>query len=52
MGWVEYLPDDGGFKDDEHEEGEDRVVPVLVQTPESDTKDLEDEEWGHGMFFE
>ena len=32
-GGIEYLPDDSRFKDDEHKEGEERVVPVLVQTP-------------------
>jgi hypothetical protein len=42
-----HLEDDGAFKDDQHEEGEERVVPVLVQTPETDTEELEHKEGRH-----
>ena len=39
-----HLPDHRALKNDKHEQGEEAVVPVLVQTPESDTEHLEDEE--------
>ena len=38
------LPDDGTLEDDEHEQGEQTVVPVFIKTPKRDTEDLEDEE--------
>lgn len=46
------LPDDRRLEDDQHDQGEDRVVPVFIQAPKSNTKDLEDEEWSDGMFLE
>mmetsp|Transcript_726 Transcript_726/g.2584 ORF Transcript_726/g.2584 Transcript_726/m.2584 type:complete len:510 (+) Transcript_726:1095-2624(+) len=36
--------DDGGLEDEQHEEGEDGVVPVLVQAPEEHAEHLEHEE--------
>ena len=36
----------------QHEQGEDRVVPVLVQAPQTDTEHLEHEEWGRGSLYE
>ena len=38
------LFDEDGFECDEHEECEDRVVPVFVKTPETHTEHLEDKE--------
>jgi len=49
---ITYLPDDGGLKYDQHEQGEERVVPVLIQAPKSDTENLENEEGGDGVFLE
>jgi len=47
-----YLKDDGTFEYDQHKSGEQGIIPILVQTPQSDTKDLKDEEWGYSMFGE
>jgi hypothetical protein len=49
---MDYLPHHSAFENEEHEEGEKRIVPILIQTPQSDTKDLEDEEWRNGVFLE
>jgi hypothetical protein len=38
------LEADGGLEDDEEDEREDGVVPVLVQAPEQDAQHLKDEE--------
>lgn len=46
------LEDNGTFEDHQHERGEERIVPVLVQAPQSHTEHLKDEEWGHGMLSE
>ena len=46
------LPDNGALENDEHEQGEERVVPVFVQHPQTDAEDLEDEEGGDGVFLE
>ena len=35
------LLDKGALEHDEHHEGEDGVVPVLVQTPQSNTEHLQ-----------
>src|SRR6266498_2553833 len=40
---ITYLPNHGAFKDNEHKEGKKTVVPIFVQTPEGNTKDLEHE---------
>lgn len=45
-----YLEYDGALKDDEHEEGKETVVPVLVETPESDTEYLKDKKGGGCVF--
>ena len=47
-----YLPHDGALKYDKHEECKEAVVPIFVQTPKCDAKDLEDEEGCRGMFQE
>lgn len=49
---AEALGDGRALEDDEHEEGEEGVVPVLVQTPQRDAEDLEDEEGGGGVLAE
>lgn len=46
-----YLPHDRAFEYNKHEEREERVIPILVQTPQSHAKDLEDEEWRDGMLL-
>ncbi len=45
------LEADGGLEDDEEDEREDGVVPVLVQAPEQDAQDLEDEEGRHRVLL-
>lgn len=47
-----YLEYDSTLKYNEHEQREERVVPILVQTPQTDTENLKDEERGHSMFLE
>ncbi|GKT85998.1 hypothetical protein Ct61P_03848 [Colletotrichum tofieldiae] len=46
------LPDDGALEGDQHEESEERIVPVLVKHPETNTEDLEDEEGRDGVLLE
>lgn len=46
------LPDDCALEGDEHEEGKERVVPVLIEHPQTNTEDLEDEEGRDGMLLE
>lgn len=46
------LPNHGTFKDNEHEEGKKAVIPIFVQTPEGNTKDLEDKERSSCMLRE
>ena len=46
------LEADGGLEDDEEDEREDGVVPVLVQAPEQDAQDLEDEEGCHRVLLQ
>ncbi|KAG9765972.1 hypothetical protein KCU73_g154, partial [Aureobasidium melanogenum] len=43
---------DSALKDDEHEKGEERVIPVFIKHPEADTENLEDEEGGDSMLLE
>lgn len=43
------LEDSRALKDDQHEQREETVVPVLVEAPQSDTEDLEDEEGRDGV---
>ena len=45
-----YLPHNSALKHDKHEECKEAVIPILVQTPKSDAKDLENEERCRGMF--
>lgn len=42
----------GALEHDEHDEGENTVVPVLVQTPQSDAENLEDKERSDRTFLE
>ncbi len=46
------LPHHGALEHDQHEEGEKRVVPILVQHPQADAEDLEDEEGRYRMLLE
>ena len=46
------LPNDSALEDNQHEEGEQRVVPVLIQHPKSNTEDLENEERRNSMLLE
>ncbi|KAI6750013.1 hypothetical protein HG531_007278 [Fusarium graminearum] len=46
------LPDDGALENDEHKEGEERIVPILIEHPKSNTEDLKDEEWCNGVLLE
>ena len=46
------LPHNGALESDQHEQGEQRVVPVFIQHPQSDAEDLEDEEGRNGVFLE
>jgi hypothetical protein len=45
-----HLEDHGTLEDNQHERGKQRVIPVLVQTPERHTKHLEDEERRYSVF--
>ena len=45
------MPDHGTLESHEHDEGEERVVPVIVEQPETDTEDLEDKERRDGMLL-
>jgi len=47
-----HLEDGGTLERDEHEPGEQAEPPVLVQTPEGNAEQLEDEERGDGVFRE
>lgn len=40
-----HLPNDRALENDQHEQCEQAVVPVFVQTPKCDTEHLKDEEW-------
>lgn len=44
-----YLEDDSALEHDQHEPSEDRVVPVLIQAPQSHAEHLEDKERGYSM---
>lgn len=47
-----HLEYNGALEHNQHEQGEQTVVPILVETPEGDAEDLEDEEGGSSMFTE
>lgn len=49
---AQLLLDQSAFKQDKHNKCEERVVPVLVQAPESNTEHLENKEGCCGSFFE
>lgn len=46
------LFDKNGLESDEHEESEDAVVPVLIQTPQAHTEHLEHKERSSGTLLE
>ncbi|CAI6099130.1 unnamed protein product [Clonostachys chloroleuca] len=46
------LPHDCTFEHDQHEESEERVVPILIKHPQANAEHLEDEERGDGVFLE
>lgn len=46
------LPHNRALESDKHEQGEDRVVPVFIETPQADTEQLEDEERRHSVLLE
>ena len=46
------LPHHSALESNEHEQGKERVVPVLVEHPKSDTEDLEDKERCDGVLLE
>ena len=46
------LEDHSTLKDDQHECGEQRIIPILVQAPQSDAEHLEDEERRDGVLSE
>ena len=46
------LLNQGALEYDQHEEGEDGVVPVLVQTPQTNTENLKNKEWCSCSFNE
>jgi hypothetical protein len=45
-----YLKDDSTFKDNQHEQSKQGLIPILVQTPKCNTENLENKEWSDGMF--
>ncbi len=49
---IAYLPDDSALEDNQHEEGEQTVIPILVQAPECHTENLENEERSGCLFRE
>ena len=46
------LFDKDGLEGDQHEQGEDAVVPVLVQAPQAHAEDLEHKERSRGPLLE
>ena len=46
------LPHNGALESNEHEQREERVVPVFIEHPQSNTEDLEDEERCNGVLLE
>jgi hypothetical protein len=40
------------FKDNQHEKSKQRVVPVLIQTPQTNAENLKHEEGSYGVFLE
>jgi hypothetical protein len=46
------LPDNSALEGDEHKKSEERVVPVFIEHPKTNTEDLEDEEGRDGVLLE
>jgi hypothetical protein len=46
------LPDDSALEHNQHEKCEKTVVPVLIQAPQGNAKDLKDKEWCCRVFAE
>ena len=46
------MEDGGHFKGNQHEQGEQRVVPLFVHAPQGDTEDLKHKERRHGVLLE
>lgn len=49
---ITYLPDDSTLKNNQHKQGEQTIVPVLVQAPQSHAEDLENKERRGSMLSE
>jgi hypothetical protein len=49
---LDTLEYDSAFKHDQHEKGKQGIVPVLIQTPQTDAKDLEHKERSNSVFLE
>lgn len=49
---ITYLLYKSGFKSNQHKKSEDTVIPVLIKTPQPNTKHLKDKERSRGSFFE
>ena len=47
-----YLFDKNGFKRDEHEESEERVVPVVIEAPQTNTEHLKYKKWSSSSLTE
>ena len=50
--WPAYLKDNGTLENDQHESRKKRIVPVLVQAPQSNAEYLKDKERCHRMLSE
>lgn len=46
-----YLPDDGTFKYNQHEQSKQAIVPIFIQNPETNAENLEYEKGGGGVFY-
>ena len=44
------LPDDRTLEHDKHEQCEQTIIPILVQTPQGDTEDLKNKKRCSGLF--
>jgi hypothetical protein len=48
---AQLLLDQSALKQDKHDECKERIVPVLVQAPQSNTQHLEHKKWSCGSLF-
>ena len=48
---LDSLHDNGSLEGEDHEEGEDGVLPIGVQAPQNDTEELEDGEGRDELLF-